>query len=283
QERTAPERYVVPPTDIPRVAGRDLEPGESRKIFGKDLFTVSALRSGDALARNHLDPRSTSPDPVRVLKVENRFSDRASVHYREENGGRHEVQLKSETELPVMARRHGALSVSELSYLVAADQGAVRLNIKGLEPEHQNLYVTGQNNKTGEFFHGTLQGAFPENQYISVQDADGQTRAQHLSQGARVTLCESSIPLEQLPWKATSEQTAEPQGHHAEPSRIGSSDERVKKMDQAEPGYTVTTTAVTPTRAGVTATVSKVEEYDINGRPPMPPQSPGTSSPGIGR
>lgn len=170
---------------------------------------MSALRSGDALARNHLDPRSTSPDPVRVLKVENRFSDRASVHYREENGGRHEVQLKSETELPVMARRHGALSVSELSYLVATDQGAVRLNIKGLEPEHQNLYVTGQNNKTGEFFHGTLQGAFPENQYISVQDADGQTRAQHLSQGARVTLCESSIPLEQLPWKATSEQTAE--------------------------------------------------------------------------
>ena len=50
----------------------------------------------------------------------------------------------SETELPVMARRHGALDrFSELSYLVRADQEQFRLNIKGLEPEHQNSVCDG--------------------------------------------------------------------------------------------------------------------------------------------
>lgn len=159
---------------------------------------------------------------------------------------------------------------------------------RNLGEDDVGLYVTGSSPRTGENFHGVLHQVDPAQGQLVLMDDDSFAMSRHqVAQNTSVTVCAESVSLSQLPWCQTSFQTSEPEGHRAEPNRvtIGLED---SVTDDSKPA--VSPEISSEAAASAVERVERIQAPNVSNRqvepehhrPPMPPQQPGASSPGLG-
>lgn len=284
-------RYARQPGDpesIDRVSGRDLGKDELAMVLKSSTVPLSRLREGDAVPMNQLDTSRTNPEPVRVLDVYGRGGERLDIRYVDQQGDRHEVKRNADQEIEVLGRRHGSLTTSEVAFVATADRGAQMKSARNLGEDDVGIYVTGSSPRTGENFHGVLHQVDPAQGQLVLMDDDSFAMSRHqVAQNTSVTVCAESVSLSQLPWCQTSFQTSEPEGHRAEPNRvtIGLED---SVTDDSKPA--VSPEISSEAAASAVERVERIQAPNVSNRqvepehhrPPMPPQQPGASSPGLG-
>ena len=207
------------PESIDRVAGRDLEKHELDLVMKTTTLPIARVREGDSVAMNQLDTGRTSPEPVRVLEMNGRGLERLDVTYVDQQGDRHEVKRKSDQEVEVLGRRHGALTTSEVAYLATTDMGAQLKAVQSLGDAELGQFVTGSSFRTGENFHGILHQVDSQHNQLILMDDEFAKFQYPVAPNTVVTVCDESVPLARLSWNQTSLETAEPDGHLAEPER----------------------------------------------------------------
>ena len=281
-QRVAP-RYMdrgQMPENIQRVSGRDLTEEEKALVFASPMVTIAGLREGDAVRLKDLDTSKTDDHPVRVLDVSGRHSSKIEVRYLDEDGSKVRVARRDDQEIEVLARRHGALNVVELTYLAGAEQGAQPRLAQSLSEADQGKFITGISQGKGEAFQGVFQ-SINQDGVVVVLDENFRSERHQLVASSRLVMSDQEIPLSSLEWNATSVQTAVPQGQTAEPERVEVTDVEATPTEQTatapeQPGKNVTAAPVAQRQ------VSRVDPAADHHRPPIPPTAPGNASPMIG-